>query len=236
MTILTVIQNFCVRTGLPKPAFVASSTDAQIIQLLALANEVCEDICERQNWQELTQEATFTTVASEDQGAITTIAPNGFLRILQETIFDRTLRLPLYGPLSADKWQAIKALPTTGPLYRYRIRGGQLLFSPAAAAGHLCAFEYISSWIVRSSGGTGRPAFVSDSDTFLLDERLLLAGLRWKWKAEKGLDYAEEFHRYETMISNMAGVDGTKPRISMDGGCQTACPGIFISPGNWNLP
>lgn len=236
MTILSVIQTFCQRTGLPKPSFVASSADAQIIQLLALANEVCEDLCDRFAWQELVKETTFVTTVGEDQGAITTIAPGGFLRILQETIYNRTLRLPLYGPLPPDKWQAIKALPTSGPFYRYRIRGGKLLFNPSAAAGQTCAFEYVSSWIVNSAGGQGQPAFLADTDTFVLDERLLQAGLRWKWKAEKGLDYAEEFRRYEVMVNNMAGVDGTKQRISMDGGSQTLYPGIFVSPGNWNLP
>lgn len=236
MTILTTIQNFCLRTGLPKPAFVAGSQDAQIIQLLALANEICEDLCDRQNWQELVKEATFVTVAGEDQGLMSTIAPEGFLRVLQETIYNRSLRLPLYGPLNASQWQALKALPNAGPFYRYRVRGGRLLFQPAAAVGQTCAFEYVSSWIVNSATGVGQPFFLADSDVFILDERLLLAGLRWKWKAEKGLDYAEEFRRYEMMVNNMAGVDGTKPRLSMDGGCQDFLPGIFVSPGTWNLP
>lgn len=236
MSLLTVVQTFCLRTGLPSPNAVISSGDNQLLQLAALANEVVEDLCDRWTWQNLTREATFTTVLGEDQGAITTIAPSGFLRILQETIFNRTLRLPLFGPLWAQDWQALKALPTTGPFYKYRIRGNRLLFMPPGVAGHTCAFEYATSWaILATDGTTYKSAFTDDADTFILDERLLLAGLRWKWKAEKGLEYAEDFRRYEQLANNASGRDGSKPRLNMAGGNQDYKPGIWVPSGNWNV-
>jgi hypothetical protein len=236
MTILTVIRAFCQRTGLPAPGFVAASQDAQVVQLLALANEVIEDLVDRWTWQDLVKEATFVTIAGEDQGAIATIAPSGFSRILQETIFNRTLRLPLFGPLAASQWQGLKALPNPGPNYQYRIRGGRLLFSPAGVVGQTCAFEYASRNAAIGADSIAKPAFTLDTDNFLLPESLLMAGLRWKWKAEKGLDYAEEFRRYEILANNAAGRDGTKPRLAMDGGCASAVPGIFVPAGNWNVP
>lgn len=235
MTILATIQTFCGRTGLPVPQFVVGSQDTQVTQLLALANELVEDLCDRWSWTVLTKEAVFTTVAGEDQGSIDTIAPDGFQRILQETIFNRSLRLPLFGPLMAAQWQALKALPTTGPFYKYRLRGGRLLFNPPGIAGQTCAFEYASSHAVLSLSGSGKPYFTADTDELLLDERLLQAGLRWRWKAEKGLDYSEEFRRYEELANNAAGRDGTKPRIDMGGGGNDFRPGIWVPSGNWNL-
>ena len=237
MTLLQLVQAFCSRTGIPSPAFVVASTDAQILQIKSLVDEVCEDLTERWVWQDLIAEATFTTVAQEEQGAVSSIAP-GMSRILQETIFNRTLRLPVYGPMSASKWQAIKALPTTGPFYKYRIRGGKLLFNPAPPAGHLCAFEYTSTQMVLSADGTVPKTYATvDDDTFTLDHKLVLAGLRWKWKAEKGLPYAEEFTRYENLGNDANGRDGTKPILSMsEGSSHSVFPGIFVSPGNWNLP
>lgn len=236
MSLLTTVQTFCQRTGLPVPSFVIGTTDLQVLQILALVNEVVEDLCDRWTWTDLMREALFTTVAGEDQGSLDTIAPNGFLRISQETIFNRTLRLPLFGPLMQAQWQALKALPTTGPFYKYRIRGNHILFMPAGVAGHICAFEYASSFaILAADGVTYRSAFAADSDTFVLDEKLLTAGLRWKWKAEKGLDYAEEFRRYEELANNAAGRDGTKPRIDMGGGGDNFRPGIWVPSGNWNI-
>lgn len=236
MSLLTVVQSFCQRTGLPVPSFAIGSTDAQVLQIIALANEVVEDLCDRWTWTDLMREAVFTTVTGEDQGSLDTIAPNGFLRISQETIFNRTLRLPLFGPMTQAQWQALKALPTTGPFYKYRIRQNHILFMPAGIAGHTCAFEYASSYaILANDGATYRSAFAADTDTFILDEKLLTAGLRWKWKAEKGLDYAEEFRRYEELANNASGRDGTKPRIDMSGGGNDFRPGIWVPSGNWNI-
>lgn len=238
MSLLTVVQQFCQRTGIPSPAAVTASTDAQILQLWGLANEVAEDIIDRWSWTDLTNEATFTTVTGRDQGAIATIAGGGagYRRILNDTIYNRTLRLPLFGPLAAPAWQQRLAVTTTGPYYQYRLRGGRLLFDPVGVAGQLCAFEYITDRCVLPATGTATTAFVADSDTFILDEKLLLAGLRWKWKEEKGLDYAEDFRRYETMGSNYAGRDGTNKTLSMNGEANSSVmPGIFVSPGNWNV-
>jgi hypothetical protein len=235
MTMLSVIQTFCERAGLPSPSFVAGATNTQITQLQALLNECLEDICDRWSWEGLVKEATFTTVAAEDQGAIRTLAPSGFLSVLNETIYNRTLRLPVYGPLAAEKWQALKALPNSGPFYKYRIRGGRLLFNPTAVAGHLCAFEYKSSYAVLSSTSVEKSYATADDDTFVFEERLLQAALRWKWRSEKGLDYAEEFRRYEEMGANMAGRDGTKPVLSQAVGATEFQPGIFVPAGNWTV-
>ena len=234
MSMLTVIRTFCQRTGVTVPSFVAANADAQIIQCLALLNEVLEDVVDRWSWETLTSEATFVTTATEDQGAINDIAPFGYLGILNDTIFNRTLRLPVYGPISAEKWQALKTLPNSGPFYKYRLRNGRLLFNPVATAGQTCAFEYkSSSAVVAADGLTYKSAFTADDDTCLLDERLLVAGLRWKWRSEKGLDYAEEFRRYEEFGTNACGRDGTKPRLDMAGGASDFQPGIFVPAGNW---
>lgn len=236
-TMKVLIQTFCQRRGIPSPNAVAGSLDHQVNQLLALLNEGLEDIVDRWDWQDLQREAVFVTVAGEDQGAITTIAPNGFLRIFNETIFNRSLRLPIFGPLRKDQWQALKALPTTGPFYKYRIRGGRLLFNPVGVAGQTCAFEYQSSWTVTVTGQTGptKTYFEADTDTCVFDDKVILAALSWKWLSAKGLDYAEEFRRYEMLGNNAAGRDATKPRVDMGEASNRMVPGIWVSPGNWPL-
>lgn len=234
MTLLEIIQTFTERTGLPRPASVFGSRDAQILQIRGLLNEALEDLTTRWQWEWLQRQALFTTVEGEDQGALTTIAPDGFGYILGETIFNRTLRLPVYGPLTPPQWQALKALPTTGPFYKYRIRGGRILFNPPGIAGQICAFEYISTWSVLDVDGTTyKTYFVNDGDTSIFADNLLIAALRWKWKEEKGLDYAEDFARYERMATDASGRDATKPVLKMDATYSDFRPGIFVPSGNW---
>lgn len=234
MTLLELLKQFAQRTGIPIPVTVIGNQDRQVIQLLALLNEVVEDLTDRP-FTELTREAVFTTVAAESQGALSTIAPSGFQSVINDTIFNRTLRLPIFGPMAAKQWQAFKTMQITGPASQYRIVRGELLFMPVPAAGHTCAFEYLSNMAILGADLSPKSAFTADTDTFILPARLPLAGLRWKWKYEQGLDYAEDFRRYEELVSTYTARDGTKPTVdlSMSGGSAT--PGIIVPSGSWNL-
>ena len=71
MSLLTMVTQVCRRIGIVAPNAVVSSADPQIIQLLALANEEGEELANRYPWQAMRQQATFTTVATESQGAET---------------------------------------------------------------------------------------------------------------------------------------------------------------------
>ena len=236
MTVLSIAQQFCRRTGLPQPTTVLGSSDAQVLQIAALIEEEGNDLAGRGAWEGLTFEATHTTLATEDQGAISTIAPNGLRYIKNQTIWDRTDRLPIIGPMDGQEWQALKGLSNTGPRYMYRIRGGKLLVNPAPSAGHTWAFEYISKcWILGADGTSYRNYFTLDTDTVLLPEELMLMGLRWRWLREKGLDYAELFRTYEMQVKDALGRDGSKPVIRMDSGGSGPKPGIWVSPGSWSL-
>ena len=237
MTLLELAQEFATRTGLPKPIAVIDQPDQQSAQVLALIRESLEDLIRRHSWSVLVREAVFSTVASETQGDLATLAPNGFLFILPQTLYNRTLRLPLYGPISAENWQALKAIPNAGPFYKYRIAGDKLLLNPAPPAGHTCAFEYASKFAVKSADGSAyRQSPTSDNDIFVLDDSLILACLRWKWKYEKGLEYAEDFRRYEELVNQAKSRDATKPSLTMNAGDSgVARPGIFVPAGNWGV-
>jgi hypothetical protein len=234
-TLLELANKFLTRQGLQTATQVATSTDATLIQVLGLLNEELEELTDVWNWQELTEEATFTSVATASQGALTTIAPTGFSRILNDTIFNRTLRTQIMGPMSARQWQLTQALSTGAPFEQYRIRGGALYVSPTMEAGHSCYFEYASTCAVLSSASVKKSAFTADDDTLRLSEKVVLAGLRWRWKREKGLDYEEEYNRWERMASTAAGRDGTKAILSMDGDCPTFEPAIYVPAGGTAL-
>lgn len=237
MSLLTVVQYVCGRVNIPVPSTVMGSvTDTQVLQLLRLLEEEGNDLAQRGPWQGITFEATHTTIANEDQGAVTSIATNGFRGIKNQTFWDRTNKLPVLGPLSDEEWQAFKGLATTGARYYYRIRGGKLLVNPTPTAGYTWAFEYVSkNWILGDDGTTYKQYFTLDTDTILLPEDLVLMGLRWRWKKEKGLDYAEDMRTYELQIKEQLGRDGGKPIIAMDGGRRQLRPGIFVPDMSWNL-
>ena len=234
MSLLTIVQYACRRAAVPVPDVVYGTSDQQILQMLALLEEEGNDLAQRGVWQGLTFEASWTTTAAEDQGALTTLASNGFRYIKNDTIWSRTRRLPVAGPLSPQDWQTLKAWSVSGPYYQYRIRGGRLLVNPAAPASESWFFEYLSkNWILSASGSVYKQYFTLDTDTVLIPEELLILGLRWRWKKEKGLDYAEDFRTYEMQVKNALGSDGGKSVLHMDMGGDGPKAGIVIPLGSW---
>ena len=113
MSLLTIVRNFCNRVNLPSPATVYGSTDSQIVQLRAILEEEGNDLSSRYSWQGITFEASHTSLAAEDQGAIATIASNGFRYIKNGTFWDRTDQIRILGPLDDKEWQQAKAMAPT---------------------------------------------------------------------------------------------------------------------------
>jgi hypothetical protein len=235
LTLLSIVQNLCKRQNLPVPATVIGSTDTQVLQIQALLEEEGNDLASRGGWQGLTYEAELITAAAENQGSMTSICTNGFRYIKNQTIWSRSRRLPVCGPLDDQEWQMLKALFVNGPYYRFRIRGGDLLVNPTPPADEDWFFEYVSqNWILSEAGTTYKQFFTADDDAVLLPGTLLLQGLRWRWLREKGMDYAELFNTYEKQVKDALGRDGGKPVLSMDNAAQRGPqPGIWVPSGSW---
>lgn len=228
MSILKMIQSASLRIGITSPDTVIGNPDKQVQQLLAIANEEGQELAERYSgWQALQKKATFTTVAQNDQGDINTIA-DGLKYIINQTIWNRSQRRPVLGPLSPRDWQMLQASPVTGPFDQFRIRGDRLLFDPIPAAGEDCAFEYISENWCESSDGVGQDEWMNDADVGRLDEKIMIQGIIWRWKQIKGFDYAEDFRKYEIRVTDAMGRDSTKPELNLNGGPVSFQPGIFV--------
>lgn len=234
MTMLSIIQNHCGRSSLPIPPSAQSSSDPQVLQMVGLLQEFCDDMVTRKCWQANTVEAVFVSTAAEDQGLLETLAP-GFLQILLESIYDRTQRLPLSGSVGPAEWQGGKALGFGGS--GFRIRGNRLLFSPALPAGHSIAFEYYSSFFAQSADVVPvlRQYLTADTDTCTLGDRLPTAYLRWAWKKEKGFEYAEDFSAYERLVATVSARDARPQTVSLSDGPGELRPGIFVPYGSWSL-
>lgn len=236
MTVLSTIQYVAGRTGVTVPLSVLGTVDPQVLQLLRLLEEEGDDLRKRGPWNGIIKEASWSTTAAEDQGAVTTLASSGFEYIKKDTFWDRTTKLSIMGPLDDSQWQARQALTSTGPRYCWRIRGGKMLINPVPAASHTFVFEYASKyWILGADGTTYKQYFTLDTDTILLPEDLVLMGLRWRWKKEKGFDYAEDFRTYEMQVKDALGRDGGKVTLSMDGTTRKPQPGIVVPDMSWNL-
>lgn len=231
LSVLQIVQTACKRIGILAPTVALGSSDQQIIQLVSLCEEEGQSLADRHQWEALQVEALFTTVASQAQTSLATIAPS-FNYIVNDTIWNRTLRRPVYGPTSQQDWQQKKAIQLNGPFNSFRIIADVINFYPTPAAGQVCAFEYISrNWI--NTGTTSSSVFLTDADTPKINDQLIVLGLIWRWKAAKGMDYAEDFAKYETRVMDAMGRDAGKATLNMNGATYDIQPVVLVPRGSW---
>lgn len=241
LNVLQTVTEVCNRLAIPAPNTVVGSQDLQIIQLRSFMNEEGQEQNKRYPWQSSQLDYTFNSTAVQLQGNLTDLfgVSENLNYIYNQTMWNRTIRLPIFGPNSPDKRQAREALPLTGPYTEYWIAGNNLYFNPAPnAAGQTIALTLVTkNWLTNQNGTTMYSVVTNDTDTINLDETLVIMGIIWRWKAAKQLDYGEDFNKYERSMADAMSRDGTKPVLSLDAGelNNTVQPVVVIPSGGWNL-
>ena len=230
MTLLTVARNACDRIGVQRPSAAFSSTDQQIVQIVGLAQQEGIELAARYNWQVITKEKTFTSVAAETQ---TSAVPSDFDRFVNDTFFNRTEKRKLEGPLTPQQWQFHKSVVATTLVEAFRQRGDDILITPTPTAGQTMAYEYISKNWCETSGADEQAAWASDTDVGILSEELMTLGIIWRWQRAKGLDYAESFRTYEMQVAQAMLKDGGKPTLNMGTRKSSAARYPFVPEGSW---
>jgi hypothetical protein len=192
---------------------VVASTDRQVQQLLALANEEGIDLARSYPWEVMREQFLFETLA---QPAQTNLIPADFDRWVPNSFFNRSTRRQMTGPLTPREWQWIQAQPVYSTVYLAFIqRTGQFLIAPTPPAGQQIAGEYVSENWCQSAADAPQAAFAADTDTALLDEELMTLGLRWRFLKAKGLDYAEDMASYERQKELKQARDGGSTALSL---------------------
>lgn len=237
LTLLQIVTHHCQVTGLPVPAKVVGGSDKHSLQMLGLMTELLDDLERRQPSEANTREATFVSVANESQGALSTIADEGFIQFIPDTFFNRTTNLAVATGLTPGEWQALKAGPgAAGPYYRVRLRGGNLYITPTPPAGETFAFEYQSRFYVLDTSAEYAGAWAADGDQLALPDSIGRAWLKFAWKREKGLDYAEDQISYEQTLDAFFRRDNGPREINMAGRSGKPSAGVIVPIGSWNLP
>lgn len=166
--------------------FVVNNSDPDVRLILRLANKVGIELMQNVDWQELTAEVTFSSLAQEEQ---TGILPGDFDHFQDETFWNRSTDSLVIGPVNSVTWQGLKARPSSVSIRqpRFRLRQNDILIFPAPGAGEALAFEYISKNWCQSSQGDPQERWLADDDVALLDEELITLGVIFGYYLSEGL-------------------------------------------------
>lgn len=197
MTIAAAISRAALRVTGDRLGSVFSNNAQIAVELSDLANEVAQDIAESHQWQALTKIAQLTGDGSQTAFPL----PSDYNRMLigggiqkQGSWLWSYRHVP-----SVEEWLHLQNSGFVGYRNAWILLGGQLQFNPAPTG--VAQFPYIRNTIVRAEDGTLKREFDRDDDEFVLDERLITLALIWRWREQKGLEYAEDMANYEKALS-----------------------------------
>jgi len=194
MTLLSSCQSAALRLLGRKPSSIFSSSNTFEMELADLATETAVAIAKEYEWQKLKMLATLA-----GDGSTTAFdLPTDYDRMVKDgNVHSSLYQTAFFSRVdSLDDWILIGDLLATASPGNWIVLGGQMNIKPAMPSNETARFYYISRNITATS-----PAFTSDSDEFVLPERLLTLGLIWRWRAQKRMEYAEDMTNYELALS-----------------------------------
>lgn len=187
MAILSSMQSAAIRLVGRKPGVFFGAEDVFEMEITDLINEVAKDIAKYQDWQALT---TFAEIIGDGEAT-------GFDLPID---YDRMLLNSSVQDEASWAWGYLRVMDFNEYLYLvdrgwgpapgvWTILQDRMFFTPAPSSNSAAKFPYISTYIARDAGTQAlKTEFTSDTDLFLLPERLLTLGLVWRWRENKKLD------------------------------------------------
>jgi hypothetical protein len=214
MSLLSVVREVARAVGVPDVTSVFSniSGDRTMQEMLALANEMAQRIAyDDREWTEL----KLTAVLQGDGSATAFDLPANYKRMLLTANVWRStsVNFPMLFISDTDEWMNRRAAGIFQGQGEWILMAGQIHIFPALTVGETASFVYLDKNCVTLNSGGVNTEFLSDGDTFRLDERLLKLGMIWQWKAQKGSPYAEDMGTYGDAITHAMGADKPGPII-----------------------
>jgi hypothetical protein len=204
MTVLAAIQNACAVIPLNRPDGVFAGQEREHFELQVLANTAAGHIARDCEWQRLKRIAVIAgDGATEDFDF-----PADYDRMLKKAEL-RSTRQPaaLAHVVSSDRWLGLSLRQFSHVAGAWTIHDGRIHIRPAPLAGEEISYFYMSARWAVDKNGTAKAQFTADDDIFRLSGQLLELAMIWKWRANKGLAYAEDLASYEDAKDKLVTAD-----------------------------
>jgi hypothetical protein len=193
-----------------------SSADPNVYQLIEYLNQIGNELNNKFDWTHLIKENTITTAAS----ATSYDLPADFHEMIDQTGWNRSMRIPLVGPLSGQEAQFLKArLGNVLINVAFRIEGNQIIFPIAPADGQTIVFEYISTYWVASTGllVADKSSPTAGTDYILYDPDMMVVGTKLRWMEAKGFETSIIDRQFQSMLEHNIGKNYGARTLSLGG-------------------
>jgi hypothetical protein len=202
--------------GLPAPSSVADSQDSTALQMWQLASDAGRQLLTEHDWQVLSREMVITTVPGQSEYQL----PDDLARFVPDSSWNRTTRLPAYGSLREQEWQALKARNLGGTTFTmlFTIADDKIQFYESPSTVQEIYLPYVSRGWVTNSARTDRQDYLAqNSDIILYEPEMFKCRLRRDWLRAKGLDSNAADMDYQRLLESAKGTDVPMRSISIGG-------------------
>lgn len=201
-----ILNRVAAEVGVTPVADPWGSTDQNFSQMRYLLNISGEELSQLYPWEFLVQEENFIT---QDTDTGDYPLPADFLYMINQTGWERSENVPLFGPLSAQDWQYLlgRDLVSYTIYASFRIQQGLFTIFPQPPPNNLdIVYEYISrNWVLDSAdNNTPADEIKAGGDTVLFDRTLVSRHLKVKWLEAKGFDSTkaqDDFNQMYQMLT-----------------------------------
>jgi hypothetical protein len=141
--------------------------------------------------------------------------PADFETITNRTQWDKSKHWEMLGPEDAQQWQWLKSgYISTGPRVRWRIVDNQFEIWPIMNTQEYLGWEYRSKGWARSAAGAVKNSFTADTDTTVLDDRIMVLATKLKYFQIKSFDTTALMQDYQRFLSVAKANDKGAPNLS----------------------
>lgn len=183
-----------------------ASTDQNIVQLRQLLKSQGRELVKVRAWTHLQKDFLLTTVPGQTSYPL----PVDYRATEDQTGWNRTSALPMTGPVSPQAWAQLKALPMASAVtLMWRPLNGQVVVTPTPTQALTIAFEYLSSYWVRSLGAPApdKDAPTAATDVVCFEPLLALRALKLAFLKAKKLECSSEQEEYDETLAAVAADD-----------------------------
>lgn len=214
MNLAGMLDSVLLESGMDTESAYVAATDDAVLRLVYLANRAARSIATNYDWQALIRTFTFS-LTTETKYAL----PTDIRAFVADTAYADSYLFGVDMRTRPQLWRYLQVNTTgTGPRYRMRVFGDKIqVYQPQS--GDEITFEYISdNPVMAVDGTTSKKTFTVDTDTWRLDDDLLVMDIIWRYKKLLGLDWQVDAAEYKTYLRTVQGQQApAKTIIGTDG-------------------
>jgi len=219
-----LIDRVSVEVGLGTNESAYTSNDAALQQLTYMLDTAGQELLRMNQWQQLQKIHSFLTDSGPDASPTGVYdLPADFDHMIDQTQWDQTNRLPIYGSLSPQDWEYLEGrqLANSTIYASFRKREGKMYMFPSPPPdGLTIQFEYMSRGWVESTVDTETPYqdhVQVGSDIVQYDPPLVISFLKLKFFEARGFDTTKAEGAFNRAFAAACSSDTAAPVLNVSG-------------------